>query len=1369
MIRHKKFIIAVLIVVALLGGGFFYYRHPSVQEKIKNAAVQALSSAIDGEVKIGSLSVGFFSATATDIELSINSKSFQVEIKKIKIGLGIMKMPFFSKLSPQYFIDRLVITSPRIKIIPYADSTQEESEKLLCSQLSKLIVESVPFKSARIKDCSILVVTKKDRVLADFNGLNGELKRKNGELNIDLSGSSKTGSKKNIFIASRISPIPERQFATIKFESLAVSSPLVQTEGDLSFVISGDADILFADKYFPEAIIPNGSLLIRDLQIHDKSRGIIFGGAMDIFASGGVLTATNIDAKFGGGKADGYVQMDLNQSGKATGNVIISLPFDDKNSLTVKNEIYLTDVISPKIFFNTEGNIKRDDKIDTLYGAGRIIDEKAVLDSLLVEMRDVGRGSFSGFIVPGVNYKLDGEMEINAKIDQDAQVVAKAKASIKGGNFETLPTITGSVSDMKLTQGNKEIYFPKSQIQTIRDTLKLDAKDDGFSLSGEVKLNEKFPYAVNLNVSEGKIKELFEMQGKNFPLKDGSVSFQANGDVSGLNFNSNVSLFTNNYGRFFADAKGEINEKQKIITIDSAKWLFNENTAVFNAQIKDTAGGWSVNLADEKETVKLHAVLDTNFQNINLGQITINKFPLDFFSNFIKSKKTKQNLIKTGNIYGNVLASGTLTDIVASGGLKIQNAHIGNAENLDADFSFSFSDSTIKFPKFVVKQNNNYLIRTKRLEKSGEKIYVDASVENLKLEDFLPIAGVSDVKGKVNVWIEGSDGDEINLNLNADSVFYQDLKTEKINAYFSFSKNKFSLDEFDAEALGIKTNFDFSAVHKDGKIEEAKFNARLNGDFLAAAGRFKESPVGGKGTGSIYFSGSVSDGIFNITDGRILIPKGQLTVFPFARGNIENVFADVKIINNDSVSVAVQGTLDKKQLTVRNDYDVGDLTPFQLANLNFGVLRVWTDKGGIPVFLPGFMENRRGNVGWIETAKKDDIPTFTVASHPDNLVTLAGTLLLRKAEITFPLLNDVEYPYDFDPFPSLFFDLDIRSADRSVNYFYQLGSEKRRRSIRIIECVLDPSGTIGVRGNDADGTFKVVGSLRSYNGYIFYGRMFDQNLEIGLDFQPELLPNGTYNNLPIIWGRAETYSDTNRLERISVKLKTRDEITGELRDRGRFTELVIFPESDNIFNPANKAASDYYTGIYSTFADYMQTGELASQVGDAFMNTYFLNYWGRQFARKVGLDMFRFETSVMKNSMDFLIAHQLDANTTRNWNYLAFANSSFTIGKYIFGNNMFLKYQTEFVPSESGEPNEFTLTPTYKVGVEYQPLPYLWMDFNYGFFRETQTEEFVANPEVRLQLRLPFNIFKKKSAESKKDDDDILSTKGGGTLPPPPP
>jgi hypothetical protein len=1341
----------------LLAGGFLFYKISPVRAQIKDAIAQKIFYASGGRVSVSSISIGLFSAKASGVKIAVNSQSVYMEIDKIKFDFGIIKLPNFSNFNAQDFIESVTMINPKIKIISYLnlqDENHPDMEELLCSQWSKLIVESVPFRTAKIKNGSIEIVARNNVNIVNISGLNGDMVRKDEELNIELSGSTKKLLQKNIFISSRISPIVERQFLSMKFQSANISSPLAGINSYLSFIISGDIDFLFVDKYFPEAINPNGDLSVKNLLISDKNSNIIFSAEADIHASKGTLTTKNIYAKFGKGEAIGFAEMDFNKSGKTIGKIDISVPVNDKNLLVLKNEIHLTDIISPKIFLTTEGSFDRNGVIDTLYGAGRFVDGKVILDSLLLEMRDIAKGEFVGFVAPELNYRFEGNMSIDTKISDKILAQGDAKLLVKGEKFSCLPLIFANISNIKLVQNEREIFLPKLVVNEIGDTLKFTAKDNDFSISGEIKLKDKFPYKANLILGDYKTKEFSEFFGKNFQLKKGKFSTKINGDTSGLNFNSEVLVKTENYGEISAEAAGYINKKRKNVKINSAKWTEDKNSISFKAELNDTLDGWILNFGSENDHIKSNVVFDENIKKIKSGNITIDKFPLNFFSSFIKSKEMEHDLIRTGDISGDISMSGMLDEIVTTGNVKIQNAQIGNAENLGADISFLSSDSTIKFPRFTVKHGDNYLVRTKRLEKSGEKIYINAFVENLKLEDYLSLVGISDIRGSVNAWIEDDGGREINLNVNSDSIFYQELKAQNIKAYFSLSKTEFSLDEFDGEILGIKTNVDFSAAHKNGKVDEAKFNAKLSGDFLSVAGSFKESPVGGNGEGIIHFSGNVSDGSLNITSGRILIPKGQLTVFPFVRGNIENVYADVKIINDDSVSVSVQGTLDKKNIIIRNDYNAGDLTPFQAANLNLGVLRVWTDKGGIPVFLPGFMENRRGNVGWIETAKKGDIPTFTVASHPENLVTLAGTLLLRKAEITFPLLDDVDYPYDFDPFPSLFFDLDIRSADRSVNYFYQLGRENRRRSIRVIECSLDPSGTIGIRGNDADGSFKVVGALRSYNGYMFYGRMFDKNFEIGLDFQPQLLADGTYDNIPIIWGHAETYSDTNRLERIGVKLKTRDEITGELRDRGRFTELVIFPESDDIFNPANKAAADYYSGIYSTVADHALTGGFASQVGDAFMNTYFLNYLGRQFSRRVGLDMFKFETAVMKNSVDFLTVHQLDTNTTRNWNYLVFANSSFTMGKYIFGDEIFLKYQTEFVP------HEFTLTPEYKIGVEYQPFPYLWMDFNYGFFRETQTEEFVANPEVRLQLRLPFsdlkNIFKKKQVKSDKDDNILL-------------
>lgn len=1358
MRNRNIFIFAVITFTILLAGGLFYYENSPVKKQIIEAITQEFSNTTGGRLSIGSISIGFFSATASDIEISIDFQSTHIEIDKIKLDFGITKFPDFSKLKAQDFIENITILNPKIKIIPYAnlqDGENQETENLLCSQWSKLIIENTPFRFAKIKNCSIEIATKSNRQLANFFGLDGNLTRKNDEINIELSGTSRKFSKKNILINSRISKNIENQFLSLKFNSVPISSPLMQLDGNISFLINGDIDILFTDKYFPEAIIPNGTLSIKKLLVREKKQGIIFSGEMDILASEGKLNAANISATFGKNKIDGFAKMDLSRAGRANGNINFFIPIDDKNSLTIRNTIYLTDIINPKVFFKSKGIFYRNGKIDKFIGQGKFIDKKAVLDFLSVDIQDIAKGQFSGFIMPGVNYELEGKMKLDAKINNAISAKGDANLSLKGKKFSQFPTIAANVSGMKLVQNGKEILFPQLTLNQSGDTLNFITKNNNFSISGEIKLKDKFPFKANLNVTDSKGKEFFKFLGNDFPINGGSFSIQINGDTSVLNFNSKIFLKTENYGKISANAKGRVNKKQKNITISSAKWTIDKNSISFRAALNNSQNDWSIYLSSEKKDyINLNFVLDENMKKIKSGKITLNKFPLPFFNDFYK-----HGLVKNGNISGNISMNNEISDRIAlDGNIKIQNAQIEDVKNIEAQISFAHFDSTTSIPQLTVKQDNNYLLRSRKLKKIGKKIYGEMAIDNLNLKTFLSFTNISDASGYVSARIN-ADGEKIITKIAADSIFYQKIKLQNSKALLKIDDKEISLDKFESDILGLKTKLNFTALHQDGKIEEAKFSIDLKGDILAAAGSFKESPVGGKGEGGISFSGNISNGNLNIKSGRILIPSGQLTVYPFVRGHIDNVYADVKMIREDSIFIAVQGILDKKKIIIRNDYNVGELTPFNMANLNLGVLRVYTDKGGIPVFLPGFMENRKENAGWVETARKGNIPTFTIASHPDNFVTLAGTLLLRKAEITFPLLNDVEYPFDLDAFPYIYFDLDIRSVDRTVSYFYQLGQEKRRRGIRIIECTIDPSGMISLQGNDTEDNFKITGSLRSYNGYMYYGRMFDQNFEVGLDFQPELLLGGGYNNLPIIWGKAETYSDTNRLEKIRVKIKTRDEITNELRERGRFTNIVISLESDdplylaNGYRSQDQTTADYYSNMSRDLLDLKHAGEMVSQLGDMYIGNYLLSYWGRRIARKIGLDMFRFETAIMKNSVDFLAERQLDENTTRNWNYLVFSNSSFIMGKYIFGSDIFLKYQAELMP------REFTLVPEHKIGIEYQPLPYLWMDFNYGFFRELKTDDLIMNPEVRLQVRMPFsdlkNIFRKKqkSGESRSDEE----------------
>ena len=301
-----------------------------------------------------------------------------------------------------------------------------------------------------------------------------------------------------------------------------------------------------------------------------------------------------------------------------------------------------------------------------------------------------------------------------------------------------------------------------------------------------------------------------------------------------------------------------------------------------------------------------------------------------------------------------------------------------------------------------------------------------------------------------------------------------------------------------------------------------------------------------------------------------------------------------------------------------------------------------------------------------------------------------------------------------------------------------MGNAKKRRAIKILECNLSPERTIGVRGRDRDGTFRVTGSLRSYKGFLFYGKVFDKNFELGLDFSSGTVDGKKHDNLPIIWGSAETVSDTNQYETEKVLIMTKDPKTGKLQEKGRLTEIVIVPAKDiNSYGEkvsAEEESADFYKSQSKELAGVEGAGNRISEIGDRYLSSYIFDYWGRQVATHIGLDVIKIETSFMNNAFNSIYAHQLDSNATINWQQMALNNAGITFGKYVAGDQLLLKMRTQFSSLDT------TVVPEYKVGFEYQPIRYLWLDFNYGF-KHDLNGEILTNPEVRLQFRMPFSKF----------------------------
>jgi hypothetical protein len=286
--------------------------------------------------------------------------------------------------------------------------------------------------------------------------------------------------------------------------------------------------------------------------------------------------------------------------------------------------------------------------------------------------------------------------------------------------------------------------------------------------------------------------------------------------------------------------------------------------------------------------------------------------------------------------------------------------------------------------------------------------------------------------------------------------------------------------------------------------------------------------------------------------------------------------------------------------------------------------------------------------------------------------------------------------------------------------------------MRLVEIYFDPVSVLSLRGRDIDKTFKIINGLRSSTGSVFYGRTFDRNVDIGLDFVPRALPGGNgYDNVPIIWGSAEAISDTSRFDRIKLTLLVRDSITGALSEKGRFYD-IHFRVGSNIEDFPGETQKKFVTEEQKRYGSVPGAGTFMSTVGEQYLHRILLQNMERRLAKTLGLDVINIETSIASNYFNRLYNRQFEMN---RWDYLALANVGITMGRYILNDKIFLKWRTELVPIDTA------LQPQYNVGFEFQPLQYFLMDVNYGIHMGDKTLEY--NPQLNLELRLPIKNIRK--------------------------
>lgn len=718
--------------------------------------------------------------------------------------------------------------------------------------------------------------------------------------------------------------------------------------------------------------------------------------------------------------------------------------------------------------------------------------------------------------------------------------------------------------------------------------------------------------------------------------------------------------------------------------------------------------------------------------------------------------------LDSGVVIGATRIGGFRDNIASSSELHLRGLAAGEFKPLNADALVMTAAGQVTVLPMVVRKERAVVLSLDTL-RLGSRLQLSGEFDSIDIASFLgpgiledmPVSGT--ISGKF--WSSDS-GDGIPVRLSAVSRMIKlgDFVVDSITLTGTADASGVRIDQLGARegkrlrlsaSASIPWNFLGSEVTDSDTL---RTDVRVSGDIIASIERNVDSPVGGTGEGTITFGAMGTSQGWEVATFAASIPSGTLSLKPYVPAGISNLSLQMRTDDSSRVHALIQGTIGRMPVKFRSTHTIPrGYRSFQFGPLDFGIILVETPKGGVSVHLPGFHE--KGEIVDVEFGALPGFPAFAL-SGPLERFKISGVWYVRNGEFTYPLFDSHELTGDWDPIPYVDWEIDLVPASRNVMYYWDL-TGKKRKIIRFVEAYVDPTSRLQVRGRELDNNFRLLGQLRSYKGSAFFGKTFDRRFEIGLDFAPEPLPRGGFDNMPIMWGSAEAFSDTSRQQRIKLTLQLIDPATGGISERGRIRMIpkaqaqrhstVGGGDADSVTNfnlhlssdleqIAGAAEREYYMEAGLRFTTIEGAGEFVSSMGEQYLHRYLLQRFERKLARSLGLDVITLETSIASNYFNRFYNREF-SELNDQWNMLALAHIGITVGRYFFNDNLFLKARGELIPIEE------LLVPEYSVGLEFQPMRYLFFDFNYGFHRgETEIE---GDPRVNLQLRVPLTRLRK--------------------------
>jgi hypothetical protein len=685
-----------------------------------------------------------------------------------------------------------------------------------------------------------------------------------------------------------------------------------------------------------------------------------------------------------------------------------------------------------------------------------------------------------------------------------------------------------------------------------------------------------------------------------------------------------------------------------------------------------------------------------------------------------------------GWLWGEIHLDGTLQNPHFNGFLAISQGIFNKIGTYDSEVSFNFENNVFFLREFFIRQDKKTITSARGFFNNRTKeINFYLNSRSFKPHELLQMAGLR------RDFLEGTGCFDVRLTRTLDNP--------KISGMIQVTGGKIQKVSFDTltwklgqspSSINQAKHSEFNSVPGDSGLWINGSLFRKNRDFsLGLTGHvpfseLREMQISVAGNGNFlailpelddYFKATRSQGVLNLEiRGRPGTPRVTKGVLKLTDGylKLSSVFDQIKNINCQVELEPEKRFLHLKELSGQIGKELLKITNVEYAHLsgreplqpffvsdwglNFGILQIETSPRGVPLNIPGLMEN--GELGWFQVQGMNPEESAYFAG-PWRRPVVRAKAVLRNLNFTYPFLDVAidSTSKAVQVLERIEWDLQVMSA-QDTRYVRKILSAPDAVYVNLL---LNEGGKgIKFQGAVNDASLCLDGLVESNRGYVDYLDFNFRIEHVGARFDRSSI-------FPFVFGKARTaiVDSVGFTYNLWLTLYMIDPITGEKALMGRWDEPNLYLEltTDNVNLGATDGQILASLG-YSAKNLKEKAPDILGISADNLLFKPIFRPFERTMERLLGLDFVQFRSRITRN--------WLEKNLTKREedisNYWLLKNSRVILGKYVT-HRWFLLYTGELESPIGYQPALPSIGLKHTFGLEYQIKPNLLLEMEYDY------------------------------------------------------